>query len=277
MNRNYNLISDVLFWIVENRHSQPSLADLSRQFHISEFHLQRTFQNKVGISPKQFCKALNKEIAVERLRRGSSVLETSLDIGLSGPGRLHDLLVTTDAVTPGQVRKRGSGLEMEFGGGMTPFGHATVSWTARGISFLGFENAYSSRNAEAELKSQWPDAVIKKDERGAQNLLDQVFSVNDKPDLRVWLRGTPFQVKVWEALLQIPPDSFVSYGQIAKYLGKPAASRAVGSAVGRNPVSWLIPCHRVINSLGGSGGYRWGIATKLALQAYESAQSDFAA
>ena len=277
MNAKYQLISEAIYWLIEHRHRQPTLKDLSEQFKISEFHLQRIFQEHVGISPKQFCKALNKELALERLRKGESVLATSLDIGLSGPGRLHDLLVTTEAVTPGQVRHGGSGLTMTIGSGMTAFGQATVAWTDRGVSFLGFANAYSPRDPESELRSQWSDAEISRDDRKARELLSQIFSIEKDHDLRVWLRGTPFQIKVWEALLQIPQDAFVSYGQIAQYLGKPGASRAVGTAIGRNPVSWLIPCHRVINSVGGAGGYRWGVSTKLALQAYESLQSGIAA
>lgn len=273
MSKHYKLVSEMMYWLIDNQQAQPGLEELSSRFGVSEYHLQKVFQKMVGISPKQFSKALNKDLALERLRRGNSALETTLDLGLSSPGRLHDLLVTTMAVTPGEVRSGGRGVTMTFGTGSSPFGATTVAWTERGVSFLGFACEHGNQDPETELFGQWPDVTFTRKEVAAQNQIDRIFSIEAVPDLRIWLRGTPFQLRVWEALLRIPADSLVSYGLLAKWIGKPNASRAIGTAIGRNPVSWLIPCHRVITSLAGPGGYRWGVPTKLAFQAIESVRS----
>jgi AraC family transcriptional regulator of adaptative response/methylated-DNA-[protein]-cysteine methyltransferase len=279
MNRTTQIetVAQVLYWLVDHRKSQPTLSQLSRQFDISEFHLQRTFQEYVGVSPKQFLKHLGKEEALRRLKHGESVLDTSLDIGLSGPGRLHDLLVTTEAMTPGQVRNQGKGVTMQYGFGATPFGDALIAWTDRGISFLAFCETCGREHSLTDLRGQWKDVHLKYEERDARVLLERVFELGSQPSLKVWLRGSPFQLKVWEALLKIPPDAHCTYGQIARHLGNPRASRAVGTAIGRNPVSFLIPCHRVITSMGTMGGYRWGIPTKRALIGLESGLSRGAA
>lgn len=269
MTQQYQTISDALHWLVRHQQEQPTLGDLARQFGLSEAHLQRTFQDFAGVSPKQFLKHLTRSEALRRLRSGESVLDAALGSGLSGPGRLHDLLVTTEAMTPGEARRQGAGVDMYWGTGDTPFGPALVAWTPRGITFLAFCSRKSSRTALAELDAQWPGCRFI--ESPAQDLLDQVFARTRQQPLKVWLRGSPFQLKVWEALLAIPSGMHCSYGTLARHLEMPSASRAVGTAVGRNPVSWLIPCHRVITSLGGLGGYRWGTDTKQALIAYEAA------
>jgi AraC family transcriptional regulator of adaptative response/methylated-DNA-[protein]-cysteine methyltransferase len=220
------------------------------------------------VTPKQYLKHLTRNEALRRLREGETVLDAALGSGLSGPGRLHDLLVTTEALTPGEARRRGDGVSMNWGTGQTPFGPALVAWTDKGITFLGFCTGKSADQALSELQAQWPDAVLS--QAAAQPLLDHAFSGAGEQPLKVWLRGSPFQLKVWEALLAIPQGLHCSYGSLAQSLDHPKASRAVGTAVGRNPVSWLIPCHRVITSLGGPGGYRWGIDTKLAMIAFEA-------
>ncbi|MFT5140295.1 MAG: AraC family transcriptional regulator of adaptative response [Rhodothermales bacterium] len=196
-----------------------------------------------------------------------------MDIGMSGPGRLHDLLVTTEAVTPGQMRASGQGLSMNFGVGETPFGTALIAWTDRGVNFLGFCHQHGQVNTFESLKDQWPSVILREESKFAQDLLNDIFDNPKASPIKVWLRGSPFQLKVWEALLKIPPSAHCSYGQIAQHIGKPGASRAIGTAIGRNPVSWLIPCHRVITSMGTMGGYRWGVETKLAMIGVESARS----
>jgi len=271
--RHYETVSKVLYWLVENQHSQPSLRQLSDHFRISEFHLQKTFQDFAGVSPKQFLKHLSKEEAIARLKQGETVLDTAIDIGLSGPGRLHDLLVTTEAVTPGQVRLPGNNIHMHYGFGSTPFGEALIAWTNRGISFLGFSRNQGREKSFSGLTKQWPMVSLEENIPEAVAYLDTVFGNKGKLPIKVWLRGSPFQLKVWEALLRIPPSSHCTYGQIASYLGKPGASRATGSAIGKNPVSWLIPCHRVITSMGTLGGYRWGLDTKQAMIGVESSHA----
>jgi len=269
----FAIISRALYWLVEHRHAQPSLKQMSTEFGISEFHLQRVFQDMVGVSPKQFVKHLSKEEAISRLKLGQTVLDTALDLGLSGPGRLHDLLLTTEAITPGQARRSGLGVTMNYGFGDTPFGDALIAWTSRGISFLGFCRLHGRQHSLADLRGQWAKLNLVEHTDRAGNYLDQVFDHNQGDPLKIWLRGSPFQLKVWAALLKIPPTSHCTYGQIAHHLGNPRASRAVGTAIGRNPVSWLIPCHRVITSMATLGGYRWGIETKQAMIGLEGCRA----
>jgi AraC family transcriptional regulator of adaptative response/methylated-DNA-[protein]-cysteine methyltransferase len=269
----YQLISSVLQWLVENQKSQPALDHIAHEFGLSEFHLQRTFQEYVGVSPKQFLKFLGKQEAIRRLKDGQTVFDTALDIGLSGPGRLHDLIITTESVTPGQIRQSGHGVEMQYGFGSTPFGTALVAWTSRGISFLGFCDEDSRNRTLADLKQQWPGVTLSENGPAAGKTADKIFATPDGVPTRIWLRGSPFQLKVWEALLKIPLSENCSYGQVAIHIGQPKASRAVGSAVGSNPVAWLIPCHRVITSLGTLGGYRWGTQTKEVMLAFEKSRS----
>ncbi len=268
----YELITRALYWLVENQHAQPSLQDLSDHFGLSVFHLQKTFQDMAGISPKQFLKHLSKEEAMIRLKQGQTVLDTAFELGLSGPGRLHDLLVTTEAVTPGQARQSGHGVHMDYGFGDTPFGDALIAWTPRGIGFLGFCHQYGRQQSLAGLTRQWPGVALTRQPDQADAYLRRVFDNQREKQLRVWLKGSPFQLKVWEALLKIPPSMHCSYGQLARHLAMPRASRAVGSAIGRNPISWLIPCHRVLTSMAKLGGYRWGIETKQAMIGFEAGQ-----
>jgi len=269
----FEQMADILHWLTEHRADNPGLAQIAGQFGLSEFHLQRTFQEFVGVSPKQFLKFLTKEYAKQRLRAGQNVLETSLDVGLSSPGRLHDLMVSTEALTPGEARRQGADLTIGTGFGPTPFGEALVGWTERGLCFLGFCRVKGRGHAEAELRSQWPRARWLADDQAADRWLQRIFARFDDQPVRVWLRGSPFQIKVWEALIRIPAGSSCTYGQIARHVGKKGAARAVGSAVGNNPISWLIPCHRVITSMATPGGYRWGIPTKLAMIGLEGTRA----
>ena len=273
--KHFALIAEALHWLVDNQRRQPTLGELADRMGYSESHLQRIFQDFAGVTPKQFLKFLTRQQALERLRAGRSVLDTSLDCGLSGPGRLHDLMLTTEAMTPGEVRKKGQGVDMQYGNGMTPFGPAWVAWTGRGITFLGFSQQKGSAAVLAEMQGQWPAARLTESAQEAEEWLLRIFDESRRQPLKIWLRGSPFQLKVWEALLSIPRSAHCTYGQIAASLGKPSASRAVGTAIGRNPVSWLIPCHRVITSAGTLGGYRWGISTKQAMLGLETAR-DFA-
>jgi len=271
-NRHFELISRAIQWVAEHQQEQPELEQLAREMGVSPHHLQRTFQAWAGVSPKQFLKSLTRRAALERLLDGSNVLDAAISVGLSGPGRLHDLLISTEALTPGEVRKRGEGVSLNYGYGETPFGPALVSWSLRGLNFLGFCLEKGPRKVLSEWQEPWSNATFTESPSEAQQLLDRVFRRDPLQPLRIWLRGSPFQLKVWEALLAIPEGSHVSYGSLARYVGSPAAARAVGSAVGANPLAWIIPCHRVIRAAGEMGGYRWGAVTKQAIIGFEASR-----
>ena len=271
--QHYQLITEALHWLCQNQNDQPGLEELADHIGLSPSYMQRLFQEWAGVSPKQFLKYLTKTQAMERLRQGQSVLESAVSSGLSGPGRLHDLLITTEAMTPGEAKRKGKGVEMKYGYGNTPFGEALLAWTDRGISFLGFCHESGRGHSWQHFNEQWPDVQLSEQTARANQKLAEIFTENEQKDLKIWLRGSSFQLRVWEALLSIPPGTHCTYGQVASVVGKAGASRATGSAIGRNPVSWLIPCHRVINSLGALGGYRWGTNTKQALIGYEAAIS----
>ena len=272
--KHYRLIADALHWLVDNQQDQPSLEDLARHVGLSPPYLQKLFQEWAGVSPKQFLKHLTKAQAIERLKQGQSVLDSALESGLSGPGRLHDLLITTVAVTPGEAKRSGRGVEILYGFGVTPFGEALLAWTERGICFLSFCDEKDRQHSMMQFNQQWPDANLSEDHGRASQKLLEIFSGSDQKELKIWLRGSPFQLSVWEALLRLPTGTHCTYGQLASLAGHAGAHRATGTAIGRNPVSWLIPCHRVINSLGTLGGYRWGINTKQAMIGYEAAISE---
>lgn len=269
--QHYQLIAEALHWLCENQQNQPGLEELASHVGLSPHYLQRLFQEWTGVSPKQFLKFLTKEHAIERLRQGQTVLDSAISSGLSGPGRLHDLLITTQAMTPGEAKRKGLGVDINFGYGYTPFGEALLAWTDKGVCFLGFCHEEGKQYTWDHFRRQWPDANLTENSTAANNKLAEIFNEAEKTHLKVWLRGSPFQLKVWEALLDLPTGTHCTYGQLAAFTGHAGASRATGSAVGRNPVSWLIPCHRVINSLGGLGGYRWGTNTKQAMIGFEAA------
>ncbi len=269
----YQVIAEALHWLCKNQQHQPSLEELAKHVGLSPYYLQRLFQQWAGVSPKQFLKYLTKAQAMQRLRQGQTVLDSALSSGLSGPSRLHDLLITTQAMTPGEAKRRGLGVEMKYGYGITPFGEALLAWTDRGVCFLGFCHEEGKQHTWEHFNQQWPDADLTEDTLQANKQLADIFTEGEKKKLKIWLRGSPFQLQVWEALLNLPVGTHCTYGQLASFSGHAGASRATGSAIGRNPVSWLIPCHRVINSLGALGGYRWGTNTKQAIIGYEAAIS----
>ena len=269
----YDLVAKSLAWLAEHQIEQPDLERLAGAMGVSSFHLQHCFQRWAGVSPKQFLKSLTRQAALDRLLSGSTVLDAALDAGLSGPGRLHDLMISTEGMTPGQVRDRGTDVALDHGIGQTPFGDALISWSERGICFLGFCSETGRARVSAELAAQWTNASFRENSDGAQQLLDRVFNPG-RQRLRLCLKGSPFQLRVWEALLRIPAGTHVCYGQIARMIGQDRGSRAVGAAVGKNPVAWVIPCHRVIRQIGALGGYRWGAVTKQAMIGYEVSTLD---
>jgi AraC family transcriptional regulator of adaptative response/methylated-DNA-[protein]-cysteine methyltransferase len=244
------------------------LADLAARLGVSEFHLQRVFSEWAGVSPKRFAQFISKERALAALRHENDVLSASLSAGLSSPGRLHDLLVTCEGVTPGEVRALGAGLRIRYGTHRTPLGDAFIGMTERGVCHLRFVD--DREEALAALRAEWPEATLVEDEEGARAKLDSLAAL--RAPIRLWLRGTNFQIKVWEALLRVPEGELVSYSHLAQATGMPRAVRAVASAVAANPVAWLVPCHRVIRSSGVLGQYRWGPERKAALIGWEAAR-----
>jgi AraC family transcriptional regulator of adaptative response/methylated-DNA-[protein]-cysteine methyltransferase len=271
--KQYDLIANAIKWMAEHSAEQPDLNGLSQAMGVSPHHLQRTFQRWAGVSPKQFLKSLTRKAALARLEEGHSVLDAALESGLSGPGRLHDLLISTDAMTPGEIRLRGEGVQMQYGVGESLFGKTLVAWTSRGINFLGFCQEGGPAQTLAEMRDQWSNASLVEDPAGAESWLNIIFNESHSKPIPLWLRGSAFQLKVWEALLEIPEGTHATYGQIARLVGHPGAARAVGTAIGGNPIAYIIPCHRVIRQAGELGGYRWGAMTKRAIIGYESVSS----
>jgi AraC family transcriptional regulator, regulatory protein of adaptative response / methylated-DNA-[protein]-cysteine methyltransferase len=268
----YARVEKVIRFLDENHPAQPSLADLAGACGLSESHFHRLFHRWAGATPKDFIQCLTVEHALRRLRESASVLDAALDAGLSGPGRLHDLLVTIEAATPGEIKSGGSGMTIEWGMAATPFGNCTLGWNPRGICHLAFHDTDSIMTAPPELRAGWPNATLHRNDREAARRARIIFDPDARSaaPLRAFVRGTPFQLKVWRALLRIPEGRIASYRTIATAIGQPTATRAVGTACGSNPIGYLIPCHRVIRETGIVQGYRWGHARKQALLAREA-------
>lgn len=271
----YALIEQAIAYVERNAQQQPELGEIASAVGLSEFHFQRVFTRWAGISPKRFLQFVTKEHAKQLLDGSENLLDTTYRVGLSSLGRLHDLFVTTEAVTPGQYKTRGEGLTVRYGLHPTPFGECLIGLTERGICHLGFVQGTEGDAVDA-LVAEWQQARMVEDHHATAPLVKPIFDMERRKGhpLRLYVRGTNFQIKVWEALLRIPPGQVTTYGQIASLIGRPSAMRAVGSAVGRNPIAVLIPCHRVIRSLGEFGNYRYGAARKVALLAHEYAGAD---
>ena len=279
--QHYALIEQAIQYIEANVQRQPELDEIASAIGLSEYHFQRLFTRWTGISPKRFLQFLTKEHAKELLARSENLLDTTHQIGLSSLGRLHDLFVTTEAVTPGEYKSRGAGLIIRYGIHPTPFGKCLIATTERGICHLGFINSGEGAAID-ELVSTWKLAKMTEDYTKTAPLIRSIFSedtaefktsLSTVSPLRLLLRGTNFQIKVWEALLKIPSGSVTTYEQVAAQISQPNAVRAVGSAVGHNPIAYLIPCHRVIRKSGEFGNYRYGSARKKVLLAREFAQT----
>ena len=272
----YSLVETLLHQIVQAPEADLSLDDLAERAGLSPFHLQRLFKDWVGVSPKKFMQHLTIEAAKERLRASASVLEASYDAGLSGPGRLHDLMVSIEAMTPGEYKTGGQGIEITYGLHDTPFGHCAIATTSRGICGMTFET--KERPAIEDIRSRWPQADFRHDQDATALLIEQIFAVgklvSEKTSLKLVVPATRFQLQVWRALLDIPEGCVTTYGGLAEGLGLGRQSaRAVGQAVGRNPIGWIIPCHRVIRQTGAVTGYRWGTERKIAMLGWEATRA----
>jgi AraC family transcriptional regulator, regulatory protein of adaptative response / methylated-DNA-[protein]-cysteine methyltransferase len=267
----YERIARVIQHLDQQATTQPLLQDLASLvgLHKSRFH--QLFHRWAGVTPKDFLQCLTLQFARQRLRNSADVLQTALDAGLSGPGRLHDLLVTLEAVSPGELKRKGAGLEFRWGTAHTPFGCCSIAWSHRGISHLAFVDGEPGDELPAEWVHDWNQASWIRDDPCAQSHADSIFvRSSGTTAIQAFVRGSSFQLKVWRALLQIPPGNLTTYGHIARAIAMPHAARAVGTACGQNPVAVLIPCHRVIRQTGILDGYRWGTSRKRALVAWES-------
>jgi AraC family transcriptional regulator, regulatory protein of adaptative response / methylated-DNA-[protein]-cysteine methyltransferase len=269
----YERIEKVIRHLDRHFVSQPSLKELAKLAGLSEFHFQRLFRRWTGTTPKSFLKMLTASHAKAQLRKSRDLLSVSLDSGLSGPGRLHDLMVSLEAVSPGEFKAKGQGVEIRYGFHPTPFGNCLIGLTDRGVCHLAFLNGTEAA-ALKELKSLWPRATFVLTRRETGRMVKRIFGKSEKRGVPVLLRGTPFQLKVWEALLRIPEGAVISYEDLARFSGRPGAARAVGTAVGKNAVAFLIPCHRVIRETGAFGQYRWGEERKRAVLTWEYAKSE---
>ena len=273
--KDYQLIERAIVFLERHAQEQPALSAVAAQAGLSEFHFQRLFQRWAGVSPKRFLQFYTAQEAKRALRASGDLLDASYRAGLSGPGRLHDLLISLEAMTPGEYKQRGAGLEIAWGVHPSPFGECLIGVTERGICALEFLQPLEAETARARLQAQWERAVLVHAPQRTGTVVEQLFDArrNWKAPLALVLKGTNFQIKVWEALLRVPSGALTTYGGLAQRLGRPQAARAVGGAVAANPIAYLIPCHRVIRASGVFGDYRWGMPRKRILIARELAQA----
>ena len=273
----YERIERAIQFLADNFHSQPNLKEIAGKIHVSEYHFQRLFSRWVGISPKRFLQFLTKEYAKTLLEKSINLLDVTYESGLTSPGRLHDLFVTCEAVTPGEYKAKGEGLEISYGYHATPFGECLLAITDRGICGLSFVQNDDRRPIYASLKHTWQNAKLIENPDATRPLIKNIFNPTrgqKSKSVHLVLSGTNFQIKVWEALIKIPMGAVVSYEDVAAHIGMPKASRAVGNAVGSNPVSFVIPCHRVIRKTAEFGNYGGGVARKLAILGWEAVRSN---
>jgi AraC family transcriptional regulator, regulatory protein of adaptative response / methylated-DNA-[protein]-cysteine methyltransferase len=270
----YDVVAKAIRYLRGNAVEQPSLADVAQHVGLSPEHLQRVFSDWAGLSPKRFLQFQTKEFAKQALRDQAGVQLAAAMSGLSSPGRLHELLVTCEAMTPGDIAAAGAGLLVRHGFVVTPFGPALLAWTPRGICHLEFTLEEDPNAMLMQLRAQWPAATLVEASEEAQVLANKMFeAVQSGERLHVVLRGTNFQLKVWEALLRTQPGQLLSYSGLAELAGYPKAQRAVGSALAANVVGYLIPCHRVIRESGELGNYRWDTVRKAAMLTWEASKS----
>lgn len=262
--------------LIDQAEDQLSLDEIATEMGMSTAHFQRVFSRWVGVSPKRYQQYLKLDHAKDLLRDRFTTLEASHAVGLSGSGRLHDLFVRWEAMSPGEFARGGAGLTIFWGWFESPFGPAIVMGTKKGICGMGFAAEMGEEAALQDLLSRWPKAEFREDPMMLRPWVLKAFGAGDGQldTAPLYLIGAPFQIKVWEALLSIPSGQVTTYSEIAQAIDKPRAVRAVGTAVGRNPISWLIPCHRALRKSGGLGGYHWGLPMKRAMLAYEAVRAE---
>ncbi|MEM8787711.1 MAG: bifunctional helix-turn-helix domain-containing protein/methylated-DNA--[protein]-cysteine S-methyltransferase [Pseudomonadota bacterium] len=268
----HGVIARAIDHIGDTVQDQPSLEEIAAAVNLSPAHFQRVFTQWVGVSPKRYQQYLTLDHAKRMLEQRFTVLDATDGTGLSGSSRLHDLFLRWEAMTPGDYAKGGAGLTVRWGWVPSPFGEALVMATSRGICGLAFAAEVGRGPAMADMRARWPNAVYVEDTDAVAAMAADLFAGRGEAALH--LIGAPFQIKVWEALMQIPSGSVTTYSEIAQTIGNPKAVRAVGTAVGRNPISFLIPCHRALRKSGGLGGYHWGLGIKRAMLAWEAARAE---
>lgn len=268
----YARVERAILFLEKNFRHQPDLKAVADHVGLSEYHFQRLFTRWAGISPKRFLQFLTVEYAKQLLAESQNLLDVTFEAGLSSPGRLHDLFVTCEALTPGQFKQNGQGVSIAYGFHPSPFGDCLLAVTERGICGLAFVSDSRQKTLE-DLQQQWPEASLVEDPAQTGPLVAQIFDpVHQKQALPVVLKGTNFQLKVWQALLKIPAGAVASYNEIADSIGRPGVARAVGNAVARNPIGFIIPCHRVIRKAGLVGDYHWGPVRKKAILGWEASR-----
>jgi AraC family transcriptional regulator of adaptative response/methylated-DNA-[protein]-cysteine methyltransferase len=273
--RDYDSVRRAIAFISEHWRAQPDIEAMADAAGVTPDELHHLFRRWAGLTPKAFMQALTLDHAKGLLRDSASVLDAALDSGLSGPSRLHDLFVTHEAMSPGEWKTGGAGMTLQYGFHPSPFGTAIVIASGRGLAGLAFADPGQEQTALADMLRRWPNATYVRDHDGTVGLAQRIFDTRmwrpDQP-LRVVLIGTDFEVRVWEALLKIPMGCATTYSDVAANISSPKASRAVGAAVGRNPVSFVVPCHRVLGKSGALTGYHWGITRKQAMLGWEAGQ-----
>lgn len=276
----YNRIALAIAFMRQHQLSQPDLATVAQHIGLSEYHFQRLFTRWAGISPKRFLQYLTIEYAKSKINQTKSLLDLALDVGLSSPGRLHDLFVNLEAMSPGEFKACGAGLQIRYGIHDTPFGKSLIATTARGICNVHFFDVTYEQTAEQILRLEWSNAEIVQDQQATQPLHDLIFdsaTFSVQKPLTLLVKGTNFQIQVWRALLNVPFGGITTYQTIAEMIGRPSATRAVGNAIGNNSIGYLIPCHRVIRESGELGGYRWELERKTAILGWEASRAIYEA
>lgn len=273
LNGDYEHVRRAIEYITETWRDHPSLDDIADHAGLSPTHFQKVFTRWAGISPKQFIQAITLDHARGLLRDAASVLDATYEVGLSGPGRLHDLFVSHEAMTPGVYKAKGEGVEISYGFHASPFGKALLMVTEHGLAGLAFADEGGEREALDDMTSRWPRAEYTEDMGATAAYAGRIFEPgrwSQETPLRVVMIGTDFEIRVWETLLKIPVGRMTTYSDVAEHIGKPTAARAVGTAVGRNPISFVVPCHRVLGKSGGLCGYHWGLTRKRAIIGWEA-------
>lgn len=273
----YDRIENAMSYLVDRAAEQPSLEEVAAHVSLSPYHFQRLFCRWAGTTPKRFLQALTLERGKQLLDNAHSLLEASQVLGLSGSSRLHDHFVQLEAVTPGEYKKQGKQVAIHYGVHSTPLGPLFVAVTERGVCRAGFVDFSPVEEQLDDLHKTWPLSSIEESSQATRHVIDAIFrsdTASKQGPLSLHVTGTNFQIAVWRALLKIPPGTLASYTHVAESLGAPKASRAVGNAIGANPVALLIPCHRVIQKSGALGGYRWGLTKKLMAQTWENMRTE---